>query len=134
MIEINNQSRSKIDERLIRKTAENFLKKYKKSDFDLSIAIIGDERMRKLNNSYRKKNKPTDVLSFEGDKRDKFLGEIVIDYAQIKRQAPKMKNTPKKELEFILVHGLFHLLGYDDATDKGAEKMDKLARDFLKIK
>lgn len=130
MIEINNKTRSRIDVEFVKKVSEKFLKKYKIKNKEVSIVFVGDSAIRKINKQYRGKDKATDVLSFEGE--DEFLGEILIDYAQIKRQAKKFKNKTKDELVFILVHGLLHLLGYDDETEKGRLKMEKLGNNFIK--
>lgn len=130
MIEINNKTRSYINFKLINEVTEKFLKYYKLGEKEVSIAFVGDVTIRKMNKQYRKKDKATDILSFEGE--SDFLGEIIIDYAQIKRQAKKYGKKVQDELVFILVHGLLHLLGYDDKTDKGADKMERLGNEFIK--
>ena len=78
MIEINNTTKYKINERLIKKTAEKFLRSRSLKNKDVSIAFIGDAKMRELNRRYRKKNKITDVLSFSGEGDKDFFGEIII--------------------------------------------------------
>lgn len=98
---------------------------------ELSIAFVGDKIIRDLNKVYRGIDKTTDILTFSGE--DKFLGEVIIDYAQIKRQAKKFNNSIKKELIFILVHGLLHLLGYDDKTEKGRLEMEEMGEEFIKV-
>ena len=128
-IGINNKTRSKIDLALIKKVAERFLKVYKKENYEVSIAFVGGRKMRELNKTYRKKDKVTDVLAFSGDGQD--LGEIIINYAQIKRQARKFGNSARQELVFILVHGLLHLSGYDDSDEKGKKEMEGLSRTFI---
>lgn len=139
MIEINNKTKSGIDLKLVKKIADKFLKKHKNSNREVSIAFIGDSMMRKLNKRYRKIDKVTDVLSFPGE--GIFLGEVIIDYAQIKRQTPpqragagqawKFGSSVNDELVFILVHGLLHLIGYDDKTEKGANEMERLGDEFI---
>ena len=130
MINVNNITKSKIDLVLVKKVAERFLKKYKKQKCEVSIAFIGDMAMRRLNKKYRGIDRTTDVLSFAGEQN--FLGEIVINYVQIKRQAKKFGNSIERELIFILVHGLLHLLGYDDESEKGRLEMDELGEEFVK--
>lgn len=133
MVEINNQTRSKIDINKIEFIANKFIasSRYKKAS--VSVAFVGDETMRKMNRDYRGFNKPTDVLSFseEIESRKEFLGEIIIDYAQIKRQAKEFSDSVEEELIFIFVHGLYHLLGYEDATEAGKKKMDRLTKKFI---
>ncbi len=129
MIEINNQSRSQINLKLVQKISEKFLKHFHHSSYDVSIAFVGDRKIRKLNKVYRGIDRVTDVLAFPGE--GKFLGEIILNYAQIKRQAKRFDNTPKQELIFILIHGLLHLLGYEDKTKKGKDEMLKLGREVI---
>lgn len=128
-IDILNKTKTRIDIKLVRKVSEKFLKKYKKNSLSLSIVFVGDRRIRTINKTYRGYDKITDILSFDGE--DDFFGELIIDYAQIKRQARKFNNTVKEELVFILVHGLFHLLGYEDKTEKEELKMIKLGETFI---
>ncbi len=130
MIEINNLTRTKINESLVKEVSEKFLKKYKLKNKILSIAFVGDKRMKDLNRTYRKIDKTTDVLSFEGE--EELLGEIVISFSKIKKQAKANKNTIKYELIFILVHGLLHLVGYDDNTEKKRLEMIKIGENFIK--
>lgn len=129
-IEVNNKTKTKIDIKLVEKVSESFLKKYKKKELELSVVFVGDRRIKTLNKIYRGYDKTTDILSFEGE--GEFFGELILNYNQIKKQAKRFGNTPKKELVFILVHGLFHLLGYSDETPKEEAEMIRLGDDFIK--
>lgn len=136
-VEITNKTKTKINLSLIKLVTERFLLFYKKKNWGVSIVLLGDKEIAKVNNKYRKINKPTDVLSFvEEDSKifaqEKFLGEVLVDYQQIKRQAKEKKIKEKEEMVFILVHGLLHLMGYDDKTDKEAKKMEDLGIKFIK--
>ncbi len=138
MAEVNNKTRSKIDLSLVKEVANNFFKYYKKENFEVSIAFVGDRKIRSLNKSYRGLDKITDVLAFPGEDnpsatlRTGYLGEVIIDYAQTKRQAKRFNHSVDKELVFILVHGLLHLLGYDDETNKSRKEMERLGKEFIK--
>ena len=129
-VDIVNKTRTRINTSLLKRVSEQFLKKYKKDKLDLSLVFVGDKRMQAINKIYRGYDKVTDILSFEGEEES--FGELIIDYAQIKRQAKYFNNSVKEELVFILVHGLFHLLGHDDKTEKEEEKMIKLGEAFIK--
>lgn len=129
-VDFTNRTRTKINTNLVKMVSEQFLKKYRKDKLDLSIVFVGDRRIRTINKIYRTHDKVTDILSFEGEGES--FGELIIDYAQIKRQAKYFNNSVKEELVFILVHGLFHLLGYDDKTEKEEEKMIRLGESFIK--
>ena len=130
MVEVNNKTRSRIDLKLVKRITEKFLEYYKIKNKEVSIAFVGDKIIRKLNKKYRHIDKVTDVLSFADDEAGS-LGELIIDYAQIKRQARKFSKNIRGELIFILVHGLLHLLGYEDRTDKGAREMETLNKKFI---
>jgi len=129
MIEINNKTRNNINLKLVKKVGEKFLEVKKKKGYGVSIAFVGDKKIRQLNRKYRNIDKITDVLSFSGE--ESFLGEIIVNYSQIKRQAKKFNNNIKQELIFILVHGLFHLLGYNDNTVKKKEQMIKTGKKII---
>ena len=142
-IEINNQSNFKIDSKLVGRVVRIFSRVYKIKNKELSLAFVSDAEIKKLNLKYRGLNKTTDVLSFSplnnagrnlpgqlGD--DDCFGEIIIDYSQIKRQAGNFKNSAQRELSFMLVHSLLHLLGYNDKTDEDRDKMIKMGEIFIK--
>ncbi|KKR48865.1 MAG: putative rRNA maturation factor [Candidatus Magasanikbacteria bacterium GW2011_GWC2_40_17] len=97
---------------------------------DFSVILVGDKKIRQLNWQYRKKNKITDVLSFEGEAD--FLGEVVISLPEAKRQAKKYKLNLKIEMSRLLIHGILHLLGFDhEKNAKEAEKMYALQDKLL---
>lgn len=108
MIEINNLTASKVDEKFLKRVAKKVLKGENKERIDLSIALVGQTRIRKLNKKYRGKNQTTDVLSFGNG-----LNEIVICLREVKKNAKRYDLTFKKELSRVLIHGILHLLGYE---------------------
>ena len=137
MIEINNTTKSKINIKKIMALTESFLKFYKRKNWSLSLALIGSKKMRSLNNNYRGIDKTTDVLSFAGDDEDKYLGEVIINVDEVKKVTKYLEifeKAPKSEylFYFIFVHGLLHLVGYDDSTEKGRVEMVELGKVFLK--
>lgn len=128
-IEINNKTKAKINKSLVLSGAEGFVK-YFNVKKGVSIAFVGDKKIRTLNKKYRGIDKTTDVLAFP-DKSKDFLGEVIIDYQQIKRQAKYFSNTVNDELVFILIHGLLHLMGYEDETKNGKSEMDALGKKII---
>jgi probable rRNA maturation factor len=138
MIEINSTVKKRIDNDLISRVVALFLKEYKREGLDVSISTVGEARMRRLNKVYRGIDRATDVLSFAEDGKDPWpgepaaLGEVVLCPAVIARQAGRFSHTPKEELAFILVHGLLHLIGRDDDTEKGRLAMIEEGKEFLK--
>ena len=131
MIEINNINSEEIDLQRINNLAQSFLDKHGLDNKLVSIAFISKAEMRKINRNYRDKDKNTDVLSFTEEKGGNYLGEVLINYDKIKEQAKDFKNSNEKELDFILVHGLLHLLGYKDENKKDKKEMIKLGNEFL---
>jgi probable rRNA maturation factor len=127
MIEINNTTKTKIPVLKMKRIIEKFIAVYKLKDFSVSVAIIGDQKMRELNFLYRGYDRPTDVLSFTE------LREIIIDIKAIERQAKELNQSRDSELFFILVHGLLHLIGYDDNTENERLKMIARGEDFLRL-
>jgi len=95
---------------------------------ELSLAIIGQERIRRLNLSHLGIDEPTDVLAFSMLPEQatgglipfvtppdgiNHLGDVVISYPQAVIQAEEHRHSPKKELAILIIHGVLHLLGYD---------------------
>ncbi len=82
--------------------------------------------MKKLNQHYRGKNKPTDILSFAPTEAHS-LGELVFCSPIVKSQAKAHKLTIQHEYTYLLIHGILHLLGYDHETnDRAARRMYRL--------
>jgi rRNA maturation RNase YbeY len=98
----------------------------------LSVLLCGDARMRTLNRTFRRIDRPTDVLSFPTFKESSlssFLGDVVIDVPYAARQARRRGHPLRREVQILLAHGLLHLLGYDHERDDGA--MFRLQRQIL---
>lgn len=93
----------------------------------LSVHLCDDAEIRELNRRFRKKNKATDVLSFEGDSElfVPVLGDIVISIDTAHKQAEELGHTLLDELSVLFVHGLLHLLGYDH--EKGDDEATRHA-------
>jgi probable rRNA maturation factor len=102
------------------------LKKAKAStNTSISLLLTDDASIQVLNKKYRKKNKPTNVLSFPMDE-DGVLGDIVLALETIKAEAKAEKKTIRDHTAHLLVHGTLHLLGYDHMNDKDAVAMEKM--------
>ena len=142
-IDIRNiQNKVKIDKKNITACAGFILNSMGEKSAELSILFVDDEYIKKLNWKYRKVKNKTDVLAFpmrEGSgvsKANPLLGDVVISVETAKREAKKRKNLFQKELDLYLVHGILHLLGYDDVTSSDKKKMrsmeDKILRYWSK--
>ena len=100
----------------------------------VSIALVGESAIKKLNSAYRGKNKVTDVLSFavqESLGKEFFCGEIIICVPQLRKQAKLYNKSINEELLLLLTHGFLHLLGYDHENEKEAKEMEALERKIL---
>jgi len=143
-LEINNLSKSPIEEDFFSEVAEETLEEIKfdflkGKDLSLSLALVPKKEIKKINKEYRKINTSTDVLSFpefETQKKLKaqkenelFLGEIILCYDDIKKYAKENNLELKKELAKVFSHGILHLLGFQHGT-KMFSIQEKIAKNF----
>jgi probable rRNA maturation factor len=111
----------------------------------VAIGLVSDAEIARMNETFRKKKGPTDVLSFPlaarrkpvrlrlGSRRvnaGEYLGDIAISPATARRYARKHGRTLSSELRVLILHGVLHLLGYDHETDRG--EMDRIERKLRK--
>ncbi|MBI4994400.1 rRNA maturation RNase YbeY [Candidatus Peregrinibacteria bacterium] len=131
------------------KTAERVLIKEKKmisaQKFCIETSLIGNALMARINKKYRHKKCPTDVISLSYFRRSRgarfssaservsrtFIGEIFICMPYAVKQARKLKHTLNKELQFLFIHGLLHIFGYDHGNKEEFEKMQRLTEEIL---
>lgn len=108
--------------------------------YSISVIVVGDKTMRQLNKQWRKKDRPTDVLSFPflEDKaliapiqKQKELGEVVVNFEQAARQAKERGHSLRHELAVLYVHGVLHLLGYDHGKSNEARVMKQLEQKIM---
>ncbi|MFH1173307.1 MAG: rRNA maturation RNase YbeY [bacterium] len=135
-LEINNQAKVRFNQKhlkAIARRAERVLRI--KPGSRVSLALVANQEMKKLNRLYRGLNQTTDVLSF-GQSRQKlpvsqadrgYLGEIVISYPVAKKQAQENQISLMAELARLLAHGLLHLTGHHHSTAKMAKANQRLA-------
>jgi len=86
---------------------------------DVSVLFCGDALMRRLNRSYRGKDRTTDVLSFPAEGPRGFLGDLVISLPEARRQSRRESVPYDAVVRKLLLHGLLHLFGYDHESDHG---------------
>lgn len=109
-----------------------------KIDGIFTIIFIDDELMHEMNKQYRNIDRTTDVLSFAlNDKKENFensismLGDIYISIPKMESQALEYGHSEKRELSFLVIHGLLHLLGYDHMTESDEKVMFSLQEEVL---
>jgi len=146
MLEIINYTQQKIKEMKIRALVSLFLKTYKKSDYLITLVLSGDQKIKTFNRRYRRQDKVTDVLSIRQEEyMGNILGEIIInlsasgrlkDYQELLRELKLDKLAKKNQADFIfyflLVHGLLHLIGYNDDSPVERQGMITLGKNFMK--
>lgn len=115
-IEINNLTKFEIDKKSFSQVAKKVLRGENKETQKISLAFVDKEEIKKLNKKYRNKNKPTDVLSFEG------INEVVI--------CPEVVREKQENIKEVFIHGILHLLGYDHEKSKAAEKIMEEKQNF----
>jgi len=137
--------------RLVRRPLELFMRHVKSElgleESGLAVCLVSDAEIARMNETFRKKKGPTDVLSFpmvarrrpvrlgRGSrtvKAGEYLGDIAISPATAKRYAKKNGRKLSSELQVLILHGVLHLLGYDHETDRGEmERMERKLRKRL---
>lgn len=103
---------------------------------ELSILLTDDTEMKQLNRKYRNSARTTDVLSFSssGGPGPEILGDIVIAIPFVKRQAKRIGNPFEREVLFLIVHGLLHLLGYGhELSKKEAGRMEIMQKKLMSL-
>jgi probable rRNA maturation factor len=148
--------------RVARPALELFLQRVRRQlglgEAEMAICLVSDAEIARMNESFRKKKGPTDVLSFPAIRRSRpvplpaamvtpigrrrrsnvaagspeqtnFLGDIAISPAMARRNAKKFGRGLPAELQILILHGVLHLLGYDHETDRGQmQRVEHLLR------
>ena len=113
------------------------VEKLNNSRLSVSITLTTPEQIREINKKYRNVDRPTDVLSFPMFEKDELeqkikdnsflhedvLGDIVISIEQVKKQAEEYGHSFERELSYMVVHGFYHLMGYDHIKEEDKLKM-----------
>ena len=107
---------------------------------EISIVMTDNDQIQQLNKTYRKKNKPTNVLAFpmqEGQFADitpGLLGDVVISCETAQQEADEANITLLERISQLLIHGILHLMGFDHETSqKDAQKMENKGLELLRI-
>jgi len=110
---------------------------------EVSVTIVNNEEIQKINKEYRGKDYPTDVISFAleedgegeieiiGADMPPVLGDIIISADKAREQAEEYRHSLMRELGFLTVHGFLHLLGYDHMTEEDEKEMFTKQKDIL---
>jgi probable rRNA maturation factor len=135
----NRQTGINIERRKIRGTVFKILKILNCVDKEISISFTDDENIKKLNQQYLGRNKPTNVLSFSlqegeyGNINPQILGDVVISVETAQKDAVQGKLTFEQEIYFLVIHGILHLLGYnhENSTAEETKKMKQREKEIF---
>ena len=139
-IAVYNETQKKfLYEEIIKKVVNKAFEFERLNNASCSIIIVDNDYIHKLNNQYRNIDKVTDVISFalEDDNsvvipdNIRLLGDIYISLDKATEQAKEYGHSLERELCFLAVHGVYHLLGYDHETKEEAEEMFKKQEEVL---
>lgn len=123
--------------RRVKRIASAILDLVGQEDAELSLALIGNAEMQRLNAKYRKKNYPTDVLSFPVEESlpqpTRLLGDVIISVEKAAAQAKERRRSLDEEMITLLIHGIVHLMGYDhERSARDAKIMGRLEKKILR--
>jgi probable rRNA maturation factor len=104
----------------------------KNLEAEVSLLFSGDERIAELNQRWRGKSGPTNVLSFPAPKGQEMLGDIVLASGVVAREAGEQRKSFADHTTHLIVHGVLHLLGFDHEDEIEAEKMESREVTILK--
>lgn len=144
-----NETKLKIGKAFFKKYLDNLYKVMKKDidkklfkrDGQIDLVLVGDKKIHAMNKEYRKKDRPTDVISFaylevthyELEPGDIIVGDIFISVDTAARQAKEHGHDLKKEMAILFVHGLLHCMGFDHNNDEEEAEMEGWAKKVLKV-
>lgn len=129
-----------VNEEEIRGYVEKVLEKEYDSKVPVYVSLLftGNDEIQVINREYRDKDQPTDVISFAYHETEDFdigpydtLGDIVISLERVVEQAKEYNHSPKRELFYVLTHGVLHLLGYDHIEEEERKEMRAKEEEIL---
>jgi probable rRNA maturation factor len=135
----NRQKRQKVDTSRLRRSLKRLLKELNCKDIEISLLLVDDDHIREINRTYLKKDRPTNVISFSmtegsfGNIHPEILGDIILSTETAARDALTGHLDFMDEVEFLLIHGFLHLIGYNHentSTDE-TEKMKIRERELF---
>ena len=132
---INLQKLHFIDKNRVKKLISSILKVEKKNA-ELNLVFTDNKKIKKINKTFLGHNFATDVISFAYNNtslENNISGEIIISVEMAVKLAQKLKCTIEGEIALYLVHGLLHLLGYNDKLKKDARKMHQREKELLSM-
>ena len=117
---------------------DEYGKEYAENEYYLSLTITTNDGIQEINNIYRGKDMPTDVISFAYNETENVgpvnvLGDIIISMDRVKEQAKDYGHNVEREFYYVLCHGMLHLLGYDHIDEEDKKIMRKREEEILNV-
>lgn len=117
---------------------DEYGKEYTENEYYLSLTITTNDGIQEINNIYRGKDMPTDVISFAYNETENVgpvnvLGDIIISIDRVKEQAEDYGHSVEREFYYVLCHGMLHLLGYDHIDEEDKKIMRKREEEILNV-
>jgi len=134
---VNRHKKYKINESLLKKIVKEILGFCKSPEgLEFEFVFLDDRSIRRLNKRFKKKDEPTDVLSF-GMKAEEFgcrpfIGEIFISLDRALENSETFGSSFAEEALLYVIHGILHIIGYDDENSAARRRMSKKERDILR--
>jgi len=127
-INIEKDFRNLVNQARLKFIANMVLNLFDKNDFEFTISIVGENKIRELNNNFRSINSVTDVLSFSANEMNpengkNIIGDVIISYPIAEKQSLSLHQQIKDEFDLLTIHGVLHLLGYDHESKKKEKQM-----------
>lgn len=134
LVSLNNtQATLAIDEELLTTAAAEVLADAGVADGSLSIAVVDDEHIHRLNRRYLQHDYPTDVLSFALEERQGYIeGEVIVSADTAAANSLEYGLAPHDELLLYVIHGVLHLVGYRDKSDHDTAEMRHAEQRYLR--
>lgn len=118
----------------LRNWINSAIEKENKTSGDISFIFCSDFYLLKLNKSYLKHDYYTDIITFDySENQDVISGDIFISIQRVRENAKKFNKTFENEMHRVMIHGVLHLLGYNDANEKEKKLMTSKEDYYLKV-
>jgi len=104
---------------------------HNKTGGEINIIITNDYELNKINKKYLRRNNYTDIITFDYSTESEINGELFISIERIQENAINYRVSEKNELLRVIIHGLLHLIGYDDNEKKRIRKMKSMENYYL---
>ena len=121
-----------IDRKIIKNWLNSVANQEGKEVGELNYLFVDDHEILKYNKKYLKHDYYTDIITFDASENQKICGDIIISIERVEENAKKFNVKTNDELNRVMVHGLLHLIGYDDKKQKDAKEIIEKENNYLK--